>query len=232
LTGALVEVRDGAAMPQMIRLVVEAQGIDLVCQVRHRSASIIGVTFVGGTIERFNDKFKPQSLPEPPRAKPSAAMPAEMPGVEAPAEDGRQDVALPTLAEGRFEDEPSATSPAGASHEVMPVPAAPDPLAELAAVLSELPEFSAASFRAELTRDGCSLIIYQRMVRRGHWYQSDSGLVWIPATFGIEDMRAATVDVAALRTMQLVLQLIERRHRGGAQRPATASADPVEARTG
>ncbi len=232
LTGALVEVRDGAAMAQMIRLVVEAQGIDLVCQVRHRSASIIGVTFVGGTIERFNEKFKPQSLPEPPRTRTSAAMPAEIPAVGAQAEDGGEQVALPTLGEGRFEDEPAATPSAAASHEENPAAAIPDPLAELAGVLSDLPEFSAASFRAELSRDGCSLVIYQRMVRRGHWYQADSGLVWIPATFGIEDMRAATVDVAALRTMQLVLQLIERRHRSATQRPATPSDGPSEARTG
>jgi len=227
LTGALVEVRDGAAMAQMIRLVVETQGIDLVCQVRHRSARIIGLTFVGGTIERFNDKFKPQPLSEPTRAKSS-----EMPAVEPLTDDGDERLELPTPSEGQIELDPAATSTEMASHEAMPAAADLDPLAELAAVLANLPEFSAASFRAELSRDGCSLVIYQRMVRRGHWYQAEGDLVWIPATFGIEDMRAATVDMAALRTMQLVLQLIELRHRGGAHRPATPSDDPVEARTG
>lgn len=229
LTGALVEVRDGAVTAQMIRLVVEAQGIDLVCQVRHRSASIIGVTFVGGTIERFNEKFKPQSLaPEPPRAKPTAAAQA----LEPQAEDQGERFTLPTLAEGTFESEAAVTPPVDPSLEEVAPPAELEPLAQLEAVLGGLPEFSAASFRAELSRDGCSLVIYQRMVRRGHWYVADTGLVWIPATFGIEDMHAASVDVAALRTMQLVLQLIERRHRGVGSRPASQSDDPAEARTG
>lgn len=206
-SGALVEVREATISAQMVRLVIDSHGIDLVCQVRHKSQSLIGVTFVGGSIERFNATFKPQSImPQAPRAK----------AVEDPVID------VPAKAQAASAHDPSETGSVGgssrtpgaeASNVAAAGPECHDPLSRLDRVLMDIAEFSAAGFRAELSLDGCSLIIFQRMVRRGHWYLADSGLVWISATIGLDDMEASSVDVATLRTMQLVLKLIERRQR-------------------
>ena len=62
-TGALIEFQLPAPAANTFRLIIANKGIDVLCQVRHRTPNSIGVSFVGGTIERFaEEEIRPTPL--------------------------------------------------------------------------------------------------------------------------------------------------------------------------
>lgn len=212
-TGALLEFREPSPTAHMFRLIVGNTGIEILCQVRHRAPRTLGIAFVGGAVARFVEEFRPQplmpiqtALKVDPSAgtAPASELVADATEAKAPATTTLE--ADPTSAE------PNEPAPASmADTEALTPGATQSMLVALADRLLDLPEFEAAGFRLEVSDDETSLIVCQRMVRRGEWREEQGYLIWTPTGLGLEPHEASSVEDAALLTMMMVLTLLQRR---------------------
>ncbi len=216
-TGALLEFREPAPQTHMFRLVIADKNIDVLCQVRHRAPRTLGISFVGGNIDRFIEVFSPQPLIQPEQfVKSIAAEAAKTPSISNRSlrreifDRGPNSLDKPAL-----DAIATAASSSDACPEVAiaPIEAAPTLLAALALQLDAIPEFATTGFRIEMAEDGSELVVCQRMLRRGIWRQRSSQLEFTPGGLGLEPCDAASVDAARLQTMRMVLLLLERRRR-------------------
>lgn len=216
-TGALLEFRDPAPSAHMFRLVIADKNIDVLCQVRHRAPRTLGISFVGGTVERFVEVFNPQPLiPAEQVVKAIAAEGARTPSISNRSLRREMFERGPNAADNDANgpSEPMALAAAtDAATEAAPATAMPALLAALTLALDAIPEYAAAGFRIEPSEDGTELAIFQRTARRGVWHHQSSRLLFTPSGIGLEPCEAGSVDEARLHTMRMVLVLLERRRR-------------------
>jgi hypothetical protein len=198
-TGALLEFDATAPEADVFHVMIGSKGIDLLCQTRHRSERQVGVSFVGGDVERFIDAFAARPL-----------LPAD------PAEPRLAEIAQSRQAGSRQ----LRRTVLGLGSDVRPAAM----IKALVDRFDGIPEFAAAGFRAEPGRGPAELAIFHRAARRGFWREDDGALHWSPTGLGGEVCEAASVDSAVYHTMSFVLAILARQRRSFTS--PTAIAEP------
>ena len=188
-TGALLEFGETPGATQLLRLIIQQPRLEIMCQVRHRSAHGVGVTFIGGDRAGFADNFI-QKVIQGHQTKP--VCPAQ----------SRGGISSRALRQALFGKSPLDSGDTAQFSK--------DIASALVTALMAIPEFSAAGFSVERNGRGADVNIYDDGKCRGQWCAADDGMKWsTPAGFG---MQASSIDDAIRRTMALVLSsLIARR---------------------
>lgn len=188
-TGALLEFGEMPGASQLLRLIILQPRLEIMCQVRHRSAYGVGVTFIGGDCAGFVDSFI-QKVIQGDQSKP--VCPSQM----------RVGISSRALRRALFGKSPPDSGDTAHSSK--------DLAGALVTALMAIPEFSAAGFSVEHNDRGADVVIYDHGKCRGQWCATDDGMNW--STLAGVGMQAPNIDDAVRRTMALVLStLVARR---------------------